>query len=92
MPKYTWNINKNEIPRGTSMKQFMLICNQDMLPHLQALFGLSIQFLEIQGMNVPNQNVNVIVIPTIPPVNPMPSQPNVTTAETPPTETTPQPE
>lgn len=51
------------------MKQYLLVCDETTMTKLDGLLGL--QFIEVQGMNVPNQNVNVLVTPIIPPVPPV---------------------
>lgn len=47
------------------MKQYLLCCNDDVMAKLSNL-GI-FQFIEVQGMTVPNQNVNVLVTPVVPP-------------------------
>lgn len=51
------------------MKQYLLVCDETAMSKLDIFLGL--QFIEVQGMNVPNQNVNVLVTPIIPPVSPL---------------------
>lgn len=54
-------------------KQYLLICDEPAMEKLRGFFGpLNVEFLEVQGMNVAQGNVNVLVTPILPPVNPMP--------------------
>jgi len=67
-------------------KQYLMMIEEATLPLIkQALLGLSIQFLEVQGMNVQN-GVSILVTPILPPVNPMPviAPPTIVTDEKPP--------
>jgi hypothetical protein len=54
------------------MKQYMLICDENTVKDLEACFKPGLfKLIEIQGMTVPEQNVNVLVTPVVPPVPPM---------------------
>lgn len=54
------------------MKQYLLMCDENGYEQLKSLFKPeSIQFLEVQGMNMQGGNVNVLVTPILPPVTPM---------------------
>lgn len=57
-------------------KQYLLLCNDETKVALEnAIKG--IEFLEVQGLNLNNENkLNLLVTPVIPPVNPatMPPQ------------------
>ncbi len=65
-------------------KQYLLICNEVGMALLNNLFkSEAIQFLEVQGMSVSTGNVNLLVTPIIPPVNPMEPIDQVITDEAP---------
>lgn len=53
-------------------RQFLMICDEAGMAKLESLFNKeTVQFLEVQGMNVAQGNVNVLVTPILAPVNPM---------------------
>lgn len=67
-------------------KQYLLLCDEHGLTVLKHLFkSESLQFLEVQGMNLNAENqYNLLVTPVIPPVNP------VVAKEVPSSQTTPE--
>ena len=53
------------------MKQYLLICEEAGMKALEALIK-GLQFIEVQGMDVGNNNVyKLLVTPVIPPVAPI---------------------
>lgn len=51
-------------------KQYLLICSDEAKIALEAAIK-GIEFLEVQGLNLNNENkLNLLVTPVIPPVNP----------------------
>ncbi len=55
------------------MKQYLMMCNESGMQVMQFLFKeQGVQFLEIQGMAMAGNNVNILVTPILPPVTPMP--------------------
>ncbi len=55
------------------MKQFLMLCDENGVQFLRSLIRPeTIQFLEIQGMNVGTDNkFNVLVTPVVPPLTPV---------------------
>jgi len=52
-------------------KQYLLLCDESGIESLRAVFK-SVQFLEVQGMNLNAENrLNLLVTPVNPPVTPV---------------------
>jgi hypothetical protein len=58
------------------MKQYLMLCDENGLQYLRAILRPeTIQFLEVQGMNVGTDNkFNVLVTPVLAPVPPVEGQ------------------
>ena len=66
------------------MKQYLLMCNEQGMQVMKYLYKeQGIQFLEVQGMAMAGNNVNLMVTPILPPLPPMPipEQPLLTPEE-----------
>lgn len=54
-------------------KQFLLLCDEAGMEKLKYVSNNTIQFLEVQGLNLNNENkFNILLTPVLPPVTPMP--------------------
>ncbi len=53
-------------------KQYLLICDDNGKAAVEKICNNTVQFLEVQGMTMNGTNVNILVTPILPPVNPMP--------------------
>ena len=51
-------------------KQFLLLCSEEGMERLKNVFKEdTVEFLEVQGLNLNNENkVNILVTPVLPPV------------------------
>ena len=56
------------------MKQYLMMCNEQGKSILEFIYkDQAVQFLEVQGMTMAGNNVNIIVTPIQPPLPPMPT-------------------
>ena len=59
------------------MKQYLLMCDESSMSVLSHILkDNTVQFLEVQGVNLNSENkYNILVTPVIPPVNPVTETP-----------------
>ncbi len=53
------------------MKQYLLLCGEEGKERLEKIFNTTVEFLEVQGMNLNGENqYNLLVTPVNPPLMP----------------------
>lgn len=50
------------------MKQFVLVCDEKGMEAISRVCNGTVQFLEIQGMNVQDRPVMILTTPIVPPI------------------------